>query len=131
MSGMKNIGNPVKLRSTGDGATDPKNKINRKFRQFMSVVDLIPVDWKLDLSGFTTTANKYVTELDFDTQILQFQEDCKFYFDDEKPYSPPMGLRCWLTGESIFQEEISNEFQENIISQKLIVFLIWLDLLLL
>jgi hypothetical protein len=111
---MKNIGNPVKLRSTGDGATDPGNVINAKFRQYMNVVDLIPVDWKLDLSGFTTTANKYVTYLDFDQQIEKYKEDCGFYGLTEQ-----RGLRCWLTGESIFQEEIGNEFQENLISQKL------------
>lgn len=104
MALMKTIGNPVKLNSTAD----PGGRANTKFRSFMNVVDIVPVDWEMNLITLTKEDPNYVIKYDFKKAMKKFSEDCVSY-----GLAPADGLRCLLTGETVAQEEISNQFDKN------------------
>lgn len=112
ISFLSDIGNPVKF----DERTDPGGRANTNFKRGMSVVDLIPVDYKLNLANFNEASDKFVTQFLYENPIKYFQEECDSY----GVFDPGMaGLRLWLTGETINQETISNNFENSIIEQKL------------
>jgi plasmid maintenance system antidote protein VapI len=112
---LSDIGNPVKL----DKRTDPSDQANDRFRRGMSVVDLIPVNYNLNLAKFADSAKKkeWIVSYEFDEAIGDFQKACESYgIEDSKTLG---GLRLWLTGDTISQEEISNNFGDNAIQSKL------------
>ncbi|MBC8427482.1 MAG: hypothetical protein H8D97_01180 [Proteobacteria bacterium] len=105
MSKLKDIGKPVRLNSTAD----PGGRANDKFKSFMNIVDIVPVNWNMNLAGLTQQEDPdYVISYEFDKAMKKFEKDCASY-----GLSEYQGLRCWLTGETVFQEEISNEFSAN------------------
>jgi hypothetical protein len=114
VSFLSDIGNPVKF----DNRTDPDNQANTRFKRGMSVVDLIPVSYKLNLSNFDDQdeEKKWIVEYDYDTPISDYQAMCKDYGVDHTGIG---GVRCWLTGDTISQEEISNNFGDNFLQKKL------------
>jgi len=111
---LHNIGNPIKF----DFRTDPLGEANKKFKRAMNVVDLIPVDYVLNLGQFNDSEDnkgKYRIKYDFDPAITRYQTACKRYGLDYNI----SGLRMWLTADSISQEEISNNFDKGAIQSGL------------
>jgi len=100
-----NIGNTLKLRED----TDPSAKITNWFRQGLNIVDIMPAHFTLDLTTKSNASfNVYNTKGPINP-VLDFQNRCKTYGLD----GTAQMARLWLTGESTFQEEISNEYQTN------------------
>jgi len=95
------IGNTLKLRED----TDPAAKITNWFRQGLNIVDIMPAHFTLNLAGDNAKFSVYNTG----DPIAKFQQRCKTY---GLPGTHKMA-RLWLTGESTFQEEVSNEYQTN------------------
>jgi hypothetical protein len=112
---LSDIGNPVKL----DKRTDPNGQANDRFKRGMSVVDLIPVNYDLNLAKFIDSekTKEFIVKYDFLTAIGDFQAACDSYKIEKA--NEIGGLRLWLTGDTISQEEISNNFGDNIIQTAL------------
>jgi len=125
---IQDIGNTLKLREEIDAG----NKVTTWFRQGLNVVDLVPAKFKLD---FFNTDSKVPT-----FQIYNYGDDgltpslgadpnpFHVYSDPTKIFrnkciayglNPATALRLWITGESTFQEEISNEYNQNLIESQI------------
>jgi len=102
MAGAKfiEVGNTLKLREN----TDPNERVTKWFRQGLNIVDIMPAHFTLNLKGENAAFNVYNTG----EPVEKFKVRCKAYGLD-----PNDMVRLWLTGESTFQEEISNEYQTN------------------
>jgi len=102
MAGAKfiEVGNTLKLREN----TDPSGRVTKWFRQGLNIVDIMPAHFTLNLTGDNAAFNVYNTGEPIDA----FKTRCKAYGLDPKDMA-----RLWLTGESTFQEEVSNEYQTN------------------
>jgi hypothetical protein len=108
--GLQEIGSAIKLNSL----CDPFHRISNKLSTFMTYVDLIPVDWDLDLPGFLKEGkehNKGAVKYTFKLPIERFKNRCKKYGLPEKS-----GLRVVTSGTSSYSEHIENAFSGNMIS---------------
>jgi hypothetical protein len=108
---LRVIGNPIMLNHK----TDPGHRISNKVKNFMTWVDLIPVNWKLNLEPLfeaQNQSNKGGIGYEFDIAIAEFKKKCKLYGLPE--FS---GLRILSTSDTIAQEEISNNYDDNYIGK--------------
>jgi len=120
---LVDIGNTLKLREE----IDQGNKVTSWFRQGLNVVDLLPAKFKLDFFKENTTTPVF--------QIYNYGDDGKspvsgfhIYNDPSKIFQnkciayglePHTAIRLWITGESTFQEEISNEYSTNLLEEQI------------
>lgn len=119
IAGLIEVGNPIRLNH----ATDPFSRITNKVRTFMSFVDLIPCHWELSLQPLfnepdPNNPNKGGIQYAFDNAIANFQNVCGIY----GLKGLHSGVRILSTSETISQEDISNNYEENFISKSLNAF---------
>jgi len=118
ISGLtKEIGVPIQLNTT----CDPYHRISQKMKNFMNVIDLLPVDWDLQLKVFTATEEqknkdniKGAMSYNFKQPILDYEKRCKKY-----GLSKASCLRILTNSESIYSERYGNEYGENQVASKL------------
>lgn len=113
----KEIGIPVQLNTT----CDPYHRISQKMKNFMTTIDLLPVDWNLQLKVFTATEEqknkdniKGAMSYNFKQPILDYEKRCEKY-----GLSKASCLRILTNSESIYSERYGNEYGENQVSSKL------------
>jgi len=113
----KEIGNPIQLNTT----CDPYHRVSQKMKKFMTTIDLIPVDWDLQLKVFTATEEqknkdniKGAMSYNFKQPILDYESRCEKYGLDKASC-----LRILTNSESIYSERYGNEYGENQITSKL------------
>ena len=111
--GLIEIGNPIKLNYK----TDPAHRITNKVRNFMTWVDLLPVNWNLNLKPLfgqqdPNNPNKGGIGYEFESAMADYRAKCKLYGLTEC-----CGLRVVSTADTIAQEEISNNYNENSVSK--------------
>lgn len=110
---LKVIGNPVRLNAT----CDPYHRVSLKMQQFMTTIDLIPVEWSLDVKAFfkdekSLKDKKGVVNYDFTKPIDKYKKRCKKYTLPEKS-----GIRLLTTSDSVYQESFTNNYAENMLSK--------------
>lgn len=106
MSELKIIGNPIVLRSQ----IDSKKRTTQKFRKFMKIVDIVPVKFNLDFSQLATDTQGNAVNLNFNDAIKDFKDKQAAYGLSNTDIS---GLRLLLTADTVAQEDVTNNFQEN------------------
>ena len=109
---MQRIGNPVRLNPI----CDPYHRISSKMEQFLTMIDLIPVDWTMDLKRFLKSDEekkdqKGVISYKFGEAITRYKGRCIKY-----GLSPPSGLRVLTNSDSSYSDMFENKFGDNEIS---------------
>ena len=110
---LVSIGNPIKLNYK----TDPQHRITDKVRNFMTYVDLIPVNWQLNLDPLFQDSSKPAKggiKYEFELAIKEYKAKCKLYGLPE--FS---GIRVISTSDTIAQEDISNTYDDNVIGKQI------------
>ena len=105
------IGNPIQLNKT----CDPDHRISLKMKKFMTMMDLIPVDWSLQLNAFTATSEQKqkdnmrgAMKYEFKQPILAYEKRCIKY-----GLSPASCLRVLINSDTVYTENFSNKYDEN------------------
>lgn len=103
---LKDIGNVLQLRD----AIDKEKRVTKYIRASLATVDILPVDYTLDLSVINKGGGNMAIAYDFNTPMEVYRKLCSHY--NLEPYS---GLRLWLTDDTQSYEEFSHHFDNNII----------------
>lgn len=103
------VGNYLGLRQE----IDPGFTVTKLIRNNLSVVDLIPVDFSINWQKIVDP-KQFAMTYDFDQSTKNYRERCEKY--KLKPYD---GLRLWLTDDTQAYEEVTNNFENNIIESKM------------
>jgi len=105
------IGKAVQLNTT----CDPYHRISNKMQTFMTYIDLIPIDWNLNLNAFTMSAEdkkknkiKGLMNYNFKNPIITYEKRCKKY-----GLLPASCLRVLSCSESNYSETYANSYEEN------------------
>jgi len=96
---------------------DPDNRISTQLKKRMSVIDLIPCNFKVDLSTILSTKDltkKFKPTIEYKTPIDDFASTQWSY--GLKPYA---FLRLYLTDMTSASDDMSNEYGKNIIDSGL------------
>jgi hypothetical protein len=103
---LMEIGNFIKL----DPNIDQESRVTDYVRNNLAVVDLLPVDYNLTIGNLGNAA--WATTYDFKTAVAPFQESC-----DKYGLEACEGLRLWITDDTTAVDDISSEFELNIIEK--------------
>ncbi len=104
---LKDIGNVLKLRDE----IDPDLRVTKHIRANLATVDIIPVDYNLQLGAVNRKNGGMAIVYDFLTPMRVYEKICKHY---NLPGSYG-GIRLWLTDETQAFEDFSQSFDNNII----------------
>ncbi len=112
---IQKIGNPVKLNTI----CDPYHRVSLKMEQFLTVIDLVPVDWKMDLKRFLNSDKekqeqnqKGVISYSFNDAMVRYEKRCAKY-----GLEPAGCLRLLTNADSSYTDTFNNEFGPNKINQ--------------
>lgn len=105
---LRKIGNYLGLRTE----IDKNNRVTNLIRSNLSVVDILPVDYALNFSYLTKAQGQpgYAVVYDFETPANGYAKRCKHYALPEAN-----GLQLWLTDDTQAYEEMSNQYENNLI----------------
>jgi len=102
---LKDIGNLIKLRPE----IDLDGRTTKHIRSHLSVTDLLPCDYNLDLSKINK--NGWAISYDFSSATEDYKNLCAAY----NLSTPALGLRLWLTDDSVANDNFSNDYSPNVI----------------
>lgn len=107
MSALKEIGLLPKVNKYNDQS----DTVFLSKRDYMRLVDLIPVYFAIDLANLFEDKNeaKRVVTVDYEMGIKEYQQKLEQIGAD----TTINGIRAWVTGESSAQEEITNHHKPN------------------
>jgi len=120
---IQDIGNTLVLREEIDAG----HKVTNWFRQGLNVVDLVPAKFKLDFFKEGSTVPTFEI-YNYGDDGQDIEDPLHIYSDPSKIFKnkctayklkPVTALRLWITGESTFQEEISNEYSQNLLESQI------------
>jgi len=100
---LKIIGNSIKMPQR----VDRYHRMTNYIRDSMRIVDIIPTEIRIDPTKILKYTQYPIMYL-FDDQIEKYKQDCATY--DLEGFS---GIRCYLTDETISQEDFSNSYEES------------------
>lgn len=101
------IGSPIRLNTI----CDPYHRVSNKLSNFMTYMDIIPIDWDLDLKAFFADGKgpkKGVVKYQFESPIERYKKRCEKYGLDKK-----CGVRAITSGDTSYTETIGNSFGAN------------------
>lgn len=107
---LKDVGNIIKLREE----IDQQDRIGDYIRSNLSVTDIIPTDYYLSLG--LIDQGKWAISYDPSPAITEFQSICSNY-NVSDPNA--VGLRLWLTDDSVAVDSLSNNYDSNVIEDAL------------
>jgi hypothetical protein len=110
---VKQIGNHLSFSKRAD----PNSISTNKFKRMMTVFDLFPVvaDFATDGIFDSDKAATFKVVYRYDEEIKAYQKICKSYGLDDR-YA---AVRLYTVEQTQVQEDITNEFQDSIIEQKI------------
>lgn len=107
---LRKIGNCLGLRE----AIDPEKRVTKHIRAELATVDIIPVDYALNLEYVAKrqddSINDFAIAYDFDNATNNYAKRCINY--GLKAYH---GVQLWLTDDTQAYEEITSSFENNMI----------------
>lgn len=99
------MGNLIKLREE----IDQHQRVTNHIRSHLAVIDLIPVNYQLQLANMQ---KQWGIQYDFDSALKQYRKVLSTYNLPGKDM-----LRLWLTDDTVVSDNFSNNFNPNIIEQ--------------
>jgi len=101
--GLKNIGNPIYLPERVDRA----HRMSQYIRKTMRVIDLVPVQIRLDHTKILKP-EEHAVSYEFKEAMTSYKEDCISY-----GLAPASGVRCYTTDESTLVDNFTNFYSSS------------------
>ncbi|MFW6247179.1 MAG: hypothetical protein ACOC22_03355 [bacterium] len=96
-------------------SVDPNHRIGRYLKSKMSLIDILPCDYTLDLSKSESNENGVtgmMPKIDYSNPIESFRKQCGYYGLDKCD-----GIRIYTTDDTTVSDSINNQLQDNYLQQ--------------